>query len=94
MPFRDLWTSKSGWAKIDLEPSNLIISGEVGLALELLKVQGINEDREMKIDDSLLKAYILLKNKKNQTWLYRWGPEAKWVITKDKSPSMYLTIME
>ncbi len=87
-------TNESGWAKIDLEPYSLIMSGEIGLTLEWLNVQGINEDREMKIDDRMLKAYILLKNKKNQTGLYRWGPEAKWVINKDKSPSMYLTIME
>lgn len=87
-------TNESGWANIDLEKYNLIESGEIGLTLEWLKVQGINEDREMKINDRMQKAYILFKNKKNQTGLYRWGTEAKWIINKDKSPSMYLTIME
>lgn len=48
-------TNESGWTQIDLEPYNLILSGDVGLTLEWLKVQGIN---------------------------------------KDKSPSMFLTIME
>jgi len=87
-------TNESGWANIDLEQYNLIMNGEIGLTLEWLKVKGINEDREMKINDRMQKAYILFKNKKNQTGLYRWGTEAKWVINKDKSPSMYLTIME
>jgi len=88
------FTNESGWANIDLEKYNLIMSGEIGLTLEWLKVQGLNKDREMKIDNRLQKAYILFKNKKNQTGIYRWGTEAKWIINKDKSPSMYLTIME
>jgi hypothetical protein len=87
-------TNESGWANIDLEQYNLIMNGEIGLTLEWLKVKGINADREMKINDGMHKAYILFKNKKNQTGLYRWGTEAKWIINKDKSPSMYLTIME
>jgi hypothetical protein len=87
-------TNESGWSTIDLERYNLIMSGEIGLTLEWLKVQGMNEDRAMKINGKRQKAYILFKNKKNQTGLYRWGTEAKWTINKDKSPSMYLTIME
>ena len=47
-----------------------------------IKVEGINEDREMKINDRMQKAYILFRNKKNQTGLYRWGTEAKWMIDK------------
>lgn len=44
-------TNESDWAQIDLEPYNLILSGDVGLTFEWLEVQGINNDREMKIDD-------------------------------------------
>ncbi len=88
------FTNESEWANIDLEQYNLIMSVEIGLTLEWLKVQGLNADREMKINDRLQKAYILFKNKKNQTGLYRWGTEAKWTINKYKSPSMYLTIRE
>ncbi len=87
-------TNESGWVKIDLEQCNLIMSGEIALTLEWLKVQGINEDREMKINNRMQKAYILFKNKKNQTGLFRWGTEARWILRKDDSPSMYLTIME
>lgn len=88
------FTNESGWANIDLEQYNLIMSGEIGLTLEWLKVQGLNENRAMKINDRMQKAYFLFKNKKNQTGIYRWGTEAKWIIDKNKSPSMYLTIME
>ena len=87
-------TNESGWTQIDLEPYNLILRGDVGLTLEWLKIQGINKEREMKIDDKRQGAYILFKNKKNHWGLYRWGTEAKWIINKVQSPSMFLTIME
>jgi hypothetical protein len=87
-------TNESGWANIELEKYNIIESGEIALTLEWLKIQGIDEEREMKINGKSEKAYFLFKNKKNQTGLYRWGTEAKWIINKEKSPSMYLTIME
>ncbi len=86
-------SNESGWANIDLEHFNLILTGEIGLTLEWLKVQGLNSDREMKINKRMQNAYILFKNKKNQTGLYRWGPEAKWKINTQYSPSMYLTII-
>ena len=87
-------TNETGWTQINLEPYNLILKGDVGLTLEWLKVKGINNDRAMKINGKLEEAYILFKNQKNHFGLYRWGTEAKWIINKDKSPSIYLTIME
>ena len=48
----------------------------------------------MKINDEMQGAYILFKSKKKHWGLYRWGTEAKWIINKGKSPSMFLTIME
>lgn len=87
-------TNESGWADIDLDQYNLIMSGEIGLTLEWLNVRGLNENREMKINEKMQKAYILFNNKNRQTGLYRWGTEAKWKISKDYSPSIYLTIME
>ena len=87
-------TKESGWSEINLEHYNLIYKGEIGLTIEMLKVHGLNEDREMKINGRLQKNYILLKNKKNQIGLYRWGPEAKWKINSEKSPSIFLTVME
>jgi hypothetical protein len=85
---------ESGWVEINLEQYNIILLGDIGVTLEWLKVHGMNNDREMKINDKMQKAYIIFKNKKNHTGLYRWGTEAKWVINKDLSPSMFVTIME
>ncbi len=87
-------STESGWVVINLEKYNIILHGDVGVTLEWLKVQGINTDREMKINDKMQKAYILFKNKKKHTGLYRWGTEAKWLINKDLSPGMFITIME
>jgi len=87
-------TKEKGWTELDLNHYNLIFNGEIGVTLEMLNAIGLNEDRAMKINDRVQKNYILLKNRKNQTGLFRWGPEAKWNINNDNSPSMYLTIME
>lgn len=87
-------TNESGWAKTDLLPYNLYLSGEIGLTLEWLNIQGLNKDRAMKINDRMQDSYILFKNRKNQIGLYRWGTEARWIINKEKSPSIYLTILE
>ena len=87
-------TKETGWVEIDLSPYNIILNGEIGLTLEWLKVEGINEERVIIIRNRMQTAYILFKNKKNHTGLYRWGTEAKWKINRDNSPSMYLTIME
>lgn len=87
-------TNESGWAQINLESYNLIMSGDIALTLEWLNVQGVNTDREMKINDRKQSAYILFKNQKKHTGLYRWGTEAKWNINKENSPSIYLRIFD
>lgn len=85
---------EDGWARLDLEPYDIVISGCVALTLEWLKVEGVNVDRAMKIDGRMTGAYILFKNQKKVWGLYRWGTEAQWIINRTMSPSMYLTIME
>jgi len=87
-------TNESGWAKADLSPYHLYLSGEVGVTVEWLKSRGINKDRAMKINDRMQESYVLFKNEKNQVGLYRWGTEAKWIINNEKSPSLYLTVLE
>jgi len=87
-------SEESGWAVIDLEPYQLVLSGTVGVSLEWLKVQGLNKDRAMKIDNRMQEAYILFKNQKNDCGLYRWGTEAKWIINNKMSPGMYFTVLE
>ncbi len=87
-------TSEKGWVAIDLEQYNLVFSGRVALTLEWLKVAGLNPERKMYINGEMQDDYILLKNKKNQTGLYRRGTEANWQINEKHSPAMYLNILE
>jgi hypothetical protein len=86
--------NESGWEEIDLTPYNLWLSGDVAMTLEWLKVEGIQQDRAMKINGRMQGAFILFKNTKGAGGLYRWGTEAPWIINEKKSPSMYLTILE
>ena len=87
-------TKEVGWAEIDLESYNIILSGKVGVTLEWLDVIGNNPERAIKVNKRMTDAYVLLRNKRNQVGLYRWGIESKWIINKKNSPSMYLTIKE
>jgi hypothetical protein len=87
-------SKESGWIEIDLEPYNIILSDKVGVTLEWLDVFGNNPDRAITINKKMSDAYILFKNSKKHFGLYRWGTEAKWMINKKQSPSMYMTIME
>jgi hypothetical protein len=87
-------SEESGWALIDLEPYQLVLSGTVGVTLEWLKVEGLNQDRAMKINDRMQEAYLLFKNQKNAYGLYRWGTEARWIINKKVSPGLYVTVLE
>ncbi len=87
-------SNESGWVEIDLEPYNIILSDKVAVTLEWLDVFGNNPDRAITINKRMSDAYILFKNSKKHFGLYRWGTEAKWIINKKQSPSMYMTIME
>ena len=87
-------TKESGWVEINLESYNIVLSGKIGVTLEWLDVTGNNPDRAIKVNKRMTDAYVLLRNKKNQTGLYRWGIESKWIINKKYSPSIYLTIKE
>lgn len=87
-------TNESGWVKSDLSPYRIYLSGKVGVTIEWLKSRGINKDRAMKINDRMQESYILFKNEKKQVGLYRWGTEATWIINNEKSPSLYLTVLE
>ncbi len=85
---------ESGWAEIDLENYNIFVRGDVGLTLEWLKVSGNNEDRAMKVNQRLQKAYILFKNNKKHHGLYRWGTEAKWNYNRENAPCIYVTVLK
>ena len=87
-------SQESGWVTIDLEEHNIFLSGDIALTLEWLDVKGLNKDRAIKINDRIQDSYILFKNKKNHYGIYRWETEANWIINKNSSSSMYLTVKE
>jgi hypothetical protein len=89
-------TKESGWIDIDLSKYNLVFSGDIVLSLEWLKVDGIHQDRLMKMNDSKQSSPNVLFNvKKKQGCIFnRWGSEAKWVRDDSHSPSFYLTVQE
>jgi len=87
-------TKESGWDEVDLGKYNLIFSGEVVFTLEWLKVKGNNENRAMKINKKISKAYILFRTHKDNRGMFRWGVEANWYVNNPASPAMYLTVKE
>jgi len=87
-------TKESGWDEVDLGKYNLVFSGEVVFTLEWLKVKGNNENRAMKINKKISKAYILFRTKNDNRGMFRWGIEANWFANNPISPAMYLTVKE
>jgi hypothetical protein len=88
-------TKESGWVEIDLKKYNIVIKGDVALSLEWLESVGRNDDRAMRINDTMDYDYILLKTRKKSGFMYsRWGREGKWNRHNRMTPSMYLTVYE
>jgi len=89
-------SKESGWNDVDLRKYNVVLTGNIALSLEWIKVTGVNENklRRMNGSDQYM-AVILFSIKRNQGCTYtRWGSEAKWYRTEDQSPCFYLTIEE
>jgi hypothetical protein len=91
-------TAKSGWVDVDLSKYELILSGEIALTLEWLKIIGIYEDRYIKTTTEGVESTgpkILFSTIGNPGWLYtKWGVENNWKLNFDQSPSFYLTVQE
>lgn len=89
-------TKESGWVEIDISNYNIVLSGEVILTLEWLKIFGINNDRLIKMNKSKNPTANVLFNlkKNNGTFYIRRGSEAKWTIVESQSPSFYITVIE
>jgi len=91
-------SKKSGWAEIDLSKYQLTFQGNIILSLEWVDVRGVNKNRlvSVKSDGKKLPptAVIQFNTAKNQGGTYsKWGSEAQWVHSNDRTPSFYLTIM-
>lgn len=87
-------SNESGWVEFNLESYKIVLSGKVGVTLEWLDVKGNNPERAIEINKRMTDAYILFKNNKKYTGIYRWGTESKWRINRKQSPCMYMTIRE
>lgn len=89
-------TQESGWLDVDLSHYNIVLSGEIILSLEWVKVYGVNEDRLMRMNNSeQYTANMLFKVKRKSGSMFtRWGSEAKWRRLDNRSPSFYLTVQE
>lgn len=87
-------TKESGWVEFNLETYNIYCSHEVAVTMEWLKVTGMNPDRAMTIRKEKVQAYVLFKNSKDQTGIYRWGTEANWIVNGQKGPCMYVSVLK
>jgi hypothetical protein len=89
-------SEKSGWVEFDISKYNIVLSGEIALSLEWLKVYGENENRLIKMSNSKEPTANVLFNKRNNAGIeyVRKGSEAKWNKLDNQSPSFYLTIVE
>jgi hypothetical protein len=88
------FTTKSGWADLDLTPFNLVFSGDIVVSLEWLKVKNLNNNRLIKMNGAKQpSANVLFKVKKSpNTGFYKWGTESQWHKDDQKGASIYLTV--
>ena len=91
-------TKKSGWAEIDLSKHHLAFQGDVILSLEWVDVKGVNKNRLFSVRSNGKKlppdAVVLFNASKIQAGTYtKWGSEAQWIRTNDRTPSFYVTVM-
>lgn len=89
-------SEESGWVEFDISKYGIVLSGEIALSLEWLKVYGVNENRLVRMNKSKIPTANVLFTKSNNagTSYMRKGSEAKWVKLDNQSPSFYLTIVE
>jgi hypothetical protein len=87
-------TKESGWIDFDLSPYNLVLTGDIAVSIEWLKVEGVFKDRAMKINDNLQTEYILFNQIKKGTFFNKKGTEASWTRTENMSPCLYFDVLE
>ena len=75
---------KSGWVNVDLKKCNLSYSQNFALTLEWLEAWGGNEMPNLLLSMSIFKGNIYSKV----------ASEAEWTIFENKSPGIYLDVLE
>lgn len=89
-------SQESGWLDFDLNQYNIVLTNDIALSLEWVKIYGVNKDRLMRMNYSkYYSANILFKVKRKKGSMFvKWGSEAKWKRIDNKSPAFYLTVQE
>ncbi len=84
----------SGWQKIDLSAYNILISGDVVLSLEWIRISNVIEKNLVKMNGAKTGTPVVLfnMNKKSGTLFSRRGSEAKWREEENNSPGFYVSI--
>ena len=89
-------TKSAGWQQVDLSDYNIMISGDVVLSIEWIKISNVIEKNLIKMNGSKQATPNVLFdiNNKKGTFFMRRGSAAKWKIQENSSPGFYITIKE
>jgi len=89
-------SQESGWIDVDLSQYNIILNNKIALSLEWIKIYRVNENRTVILNENkYATAVVTFKVKReNGSMFTRWGSEATWHRTENKSPAFYLTVQE
>lgn len=91
-------TKKSGWTEIDLSKRQLVFQGDILLSLEWVAVKETNKNKPVNVPTDGKKlspaAVIQFNTSKSHNGTYtKQGSEGQWLLTNERTPSFYLTVM-
>lgn len=89
-------TKSSGWQQIDLSMHNILISGNIALSIEWIKISNVIEKNLIKMNGSKTATPNVLFDLSNKegTIFIRKGSANKWKIVENSSPGIFLTVRE
>lgn len=89
-------TKYRGWQQFDLSGYNILLSDDVVLSIEWIKISNVIEKNLIKMNGSKEATPNILFNLNNKqgTFYTRWGSAAKWKIKENRSPGFYVTVKE
>lgn len=87
-------TKSKGWQQFDLTSNNIMLSGDIALSIEWVKVSNVIEKNLIKINGAKKGTPNVLFdiNSKKGTFFIRKGSAAKWMIQENSSPAFYITV--
>jgi hypothetical protein len=89
-------TKYNGWQKIDLSQYNIVLSGNVALSLEWIKISNIIEKNMIRMNGAKEATPNVLFETSNKggTIFMRRGSAAIWKKEENTSPGFYITVRE